>query len=122
MSETINLPSGNTVVIRDVTTIKQGDRRKVYAHINAENGDTFASGMRLVDAVLTVMIESWSFEMLPPSVKVESLDELTLGDYDLLQDLATNYMKGLFPALGKTVETDADPKAPTDDSNALSGF
>jgi hypothetical protein len=118
MSETINLPSGNTVVIRDVTTIKQGDRRKVYGFINAENGDTFASGMRLVDAVLTVMVESWSFEMLPPSVKVESLDELTLGDYDLLQELATDYMKSLFPALGKTAETDTDPKALIESSNA----
>jgi hypothetical protein len=117
MSETINLPSGNTVIIRDAATIKQGDRRKVYGFINAESGDTFASGMRLVDAVLTVMIESWSFDMLPPSVKLESLDELTLTDYDLLQEHATEYMKSLFPALGKTVEAEVDPLVPTGDSS-----
>jgi len=118
MSETINLPSGATVAIRDAATIKQGDRRKVYGYINAESGDTFASGMKLIDAVLAVMIESWSFELLPPAVKIESLDELTLADYDALQELATEYMKSLFPALNKTLEAEADPKAPTDGSSA----
>jgi hypothetical protein len=117
-NKTIVLPSGATVDIRDAASIKQGDRRKVYAVINPDVSATdLKSGMQVVDAVMAVMIESWSFDLLPPSVKIESLDELTLADYDKLQDEATKYMGFLFPALSKTVETEADPKVLTENSN-----
>jgi hypothetical protein len=117
-NKTIVLPSGATVDIRDAATIKQGDRRKVYAVINPDISATdLKAGMQVIDAVMAVMIESWSLDLLPPSVKLESLDELTLADYDKLQDEATEYMKVLFPALSKTVETEADPKALTVNSN-----
>lgn len=114
-NKTIVLPSGATVDIRDAATIKQGDRRKVYAVINPELGSTdLKAGMQVIDAVMAVMIESWSLDLLPPSVKLGSLDELSLADYDRLQEEATEYMKVLFPALSKTVETEADPKVLTE--------
>lgn len=117
-NKTISLPSGATVEIRDPLTIKQGDRRKVYSVINGETGITdFKSGMQVVDAVIGVMVLSWSLDLIPPSVKLDSLDELSIPDYDALQEEATQYMKNLFPALGKTVETEADPKAPIENFN-----
>ena len=111
--KTIALPSGATVDIKDPLTIKQGDRRKVYAVINVDSASDFKAGMQVVDAVMAVMIEGWSFDLLPPSVQIESLDELSIPDYDALQDEATRFMENLFPALGKTVETEADPKVLT---------
>lgn len=118
MSKTIVLPSGATVDIRDAASIKQGDRRKVYAVINPDLATSdLKAGMQVVDSVMAVMIEGWSFDLLPPSVKIESLDELSLADYDRLQEEATKYMTYLFPALAKTVETEADPKAPIENSN-----
>ena len=119
MSKTILLPSGATVDIRDAASIKQGDRRKVYAVINPDLADSnLKTGMQVIDSVMALMIESWSLDLIPPSVKIESLDELSLADYDRLQEEATTYMSHLFPALDKTVEAEADPKAPTENFNA----
>lgn len=115
MAKTITLPSGASVILRDANMIKQGDRRKVYANINEDGG--IQSGMAVIDAVISVMIESWTLDLIPPSVKIESLDELTIPDYDALQDEATNFMSALFPALNKTPEGEADPKVHTESSS-----
>jgi hypothetical protein len=115
-NKTIVLPSGATVEIRDPKTIKQGDRRKVFSVINGDVADV-KTGLQVVDAVMAVMIDSWTLDLLPPSVKVESLDELSIPDYDCLQEEANEYMSNLFPALSKTVETEADPKALSENFN-----
>jgi hypothetical protein len=114
-TKTIVLPSGASAVLRDASTIKQGDRRKVYASFKDDSD--VQTGIAVVDAVIAVMVESWTLDLLPPSVKIESLDELTLPDYDALQAEATEFMAFLFPALGKSPETEADPKALTEDFN-----
>jgi hypothetical protein len=114
MSKIVQLPSGATAVLRDASTVKQGDRRKVYVHLDEDGG--IQAGMDVIDAIIGVMVESWTLDLLPPSVKPESIDELSLGDYDLLQEEATQFMTVLFPALNKTPETEADPKALTDNS------
>jgi len=45
------------------------------------------------------------------------LGELTMEDYDFLVEETKEAQKSLFPKLGKTDETEADPKALTDNLN-----
>ena len=116
MSRIINLPSGATATIKDPRTLKQKDRKRTYVETNGS--PSLASGMAMMDNLIAVLIEEWSFDLIIPSIKLESLDELETGDYDALQDEAEKALPLLFPRLGKTVENEADPKAITGDSNA----
>jgi hypothetical protein len=104
----ISLPSGATVELRDPKSFKQKDRRKIYEAVVGEA--TTASGLAMQDALIASLIESWSLDLIPPSVKIESLGELDIADYDALAARATDAMAILFPQLNK--ESD-DPKALT---------
>lgn len=117
MAKTITLPvSGAQVVLRDVNSVKQGDRRKVMETMRADDS-TVGETLRVSYALIGLMVESWSLDLLPPSVRAESLDDLDIPDYDALQDEAVVFMGVLFPNLKKTVESEQDPKADTDNFN-----
>ena len=107
----ITLPSGATVELRDPKSFKQKDRRKIYEAIGSGEA-TASAGIAMQEALIASLIESWSFDLVPPSVKIESLGELEIPDYDALVERATDAMTILFPSLN-TVST--DPKAPTSD-------
>lgn len=113
----IQLPSGATVTLVDPATLRVKDRNKIMLAADKAEGE-LAKGVALNEALLSVVIEDWSFDLLIPSVKADSLGELTPADYDRLVEVAADYTKTLFPSLNKTEETEADPKAPTDKSNA----
>ena len=106
MSEIV-LPSGITVVLRDPKTFKQKDRRKIYEAI--EGDATVANGLAMQDALIAILVESWSLDLIPPSVKIDSLGELELADYDRLAEAAQDAMTVIFPAFSKASD---DPKAP----------
>lgn len=110
MSRIINLPSGQTATLRDPRSMKQKDRKALFVK------DDEATPLTMVDRMIALLIEEWSFDLLPPSVKIETLDELDIADYDMLQQQAEEALPLLFPRLGKTPETEADPKAITGDS------
>ena len=108
----IKLPSGNTAKLRDAKTMKQKDRAWVIA--DAKQDVDVAVGMSLMDKLIAVLVEEWSFDLIPPRVKIENLGELDIPDYDALFAEAEKVMPVLWPQLAKTVEAEADPKAPTD--------
>jgi hypothetical protein len=56
--------------------------------------------------------------LIPPSVKPESIGELSIEDYDALQEECQKFMALLFPQLAATVEGEADPKVTSGNSNA----
>jgi hypothetical protein len=111
----ITLPSGATVVLRDPTTLRVKDRKKVYQAANGQEG--IMQAISLVDGLIAILIESWSLDLIIPSIKLDTLDELEMADYDFLAKEAENAQSILFPTLAKTPEADADPKAPTAVSN-----
>ena len=111
MSKLVTLPSGATATMRDPKTLKQKDRAAIYA--DASNESTIKSGMTIMDRLIGVLVEEWSFDLIPPNVKIESLGELEIPDYDALQQIAEDAMPLLWPKLAQTLETEADPKAPT---------
>jgi NAD-specific glutamate dehydrogenase len=113
MSKIIKLPSGNTVTLRDPKSMKQKDRKKIYV----DGEVTISTGLAMMENIMAMLIEEWTFDLLIPSVKVDSLGELDIDDYDALNDHAQEALVLLFPRLNKTEESEADPKALGGNSN-----
>jgi hypothetical protein len=103
MSKEIKLPSGATATLREASELRQKDRDKLYPILTEATAESAAT---LAKTLIAILIESWSFDLLPPAVKLDSLGELTLGDYDALEKEATALMPELFPAL----KDSTDPK------------
>ena len=117
MSQKITLPSGATVTLKDPALLRVKDRKRVLKTADVEGGD-LTRALALGDALIAMLIEDWSLDLLIPSIKIDNLDELEMKDYDALVDATKDAQKFLFPSLGETIENEADPKAPSDNSNA----
>ena len=115
MSRKITLPSGATVNIKDASSLKVKDRNRI---MQAGDGELSAKkGIAIGNALLTTIIEDWSYEMLIPSVKEDSIEELPIPDYVALMKETESLTKDLFPEITETMENAQDPKAITEDSN-----
>jgi hypothetical protein len=49
-------------------------------------------------------------------VRISSLDELHIADYDHLTELSKEFQKAIFPSLAETPETEKDADSPFGDS------
>ena len=112
MAKTLKLPSGNTVTLKDLSTLKVGDGKRVIKATDKQEGD-LSKAMALGDALIAMMIEEWSFDLILPSVRLETLDELSMADYDALTEATKDVQNSLFPSLSDSPANEADPKAPT---------
>jgi hypothetical protein len=117
MSQKITLPSGATVTLKDPKELRVKDRKRVLKTADVEGGD-LTRALALGDALIAMLIEDWSLDLLVPALKIDNLDELEMKDYDALVEATKDAQKFLFPSLSETVENEKDPKAPTDNSNA----
>jgi hypothetical protein len=117
MSKKVTLPSGATVTLKDPTMLRVKDRKKVLKSAEVEGGD-LTKALALGDALISMLIEDWSFDLVIPSVKTDTLDELTMADYDALVEHTKEAQKYLFPSIAETEENEKDPKADTANSNA----
>jgi hypothetical protein len=117
MSKKITLPSGATVTLKDPASLRVKDRKRVLKTADVEGGD-LTRALALGDALIAMLIEDWSLDLLIPALKIDNLDELEMSDYDALVDATKDAQKFLFPSLGDTIENEDDPKAPSDNSNA----
>ena len=117
MSKQVTLPSGATVTLKDPSKIRYGDRKRLYKSIDIEGSD-LTRAMAMNDALIAMLIEGWSLDAPVPAVKIESIDELEIADYDALVEHTKDAQKALFPNLADTPENEQDPKAPTANSNA----
>jgi hypothetical protein len=111
----VTLPSGGWAVFKDASTLRVKDRKKVLRNASAEEG--LMQALSIVDGLIAILVEEWSFDLILPSVKINSLEELTMGDYDVLAEEAGKAQKMLFPSLAKTEETEADPESPFGNAN-----
>lgn len=112
----ITLPSGAKVKLKDPSLLRVRDRKNVMRAGDKETGD-LSKALALGDAVVAMLVEEWSFDLIIPSVKLESLDELEIKDYDALVEATQEAQKALFPSLSKTEDNEKDPKADTGSSN-----
>lgn len=113
---TITLPSGATATFRDPATLRVKDRKKVLRAANGEEG--LMQALSIVDGLIAILVEEWSFDMLLPSIKVSVLDELTMADYDALSEEAGKAQAILFPGLTENDKSANDPDSPFENSNA----
>jgi hypothetical protein len=116
MSKEVKLPSGATVKLKDPSLLRVKDRKKVMRAGDNLQGD-LSKALALGDAIIAMLVEEWSFDLIIPSVKLETLDELEIADYDALVEATADAQKALFPNLAKTNDSEADPKAITAVSN-----
>ena len=116
MSKTITLPSGNTAVLRDPSTLRVKDRKKVVAAANGQEG--LLQAMSMTDGLIAVLIESWSFDLIIPSIHLASLDELTMPDYDALAAEAAYAQTAIFTDFSSTPANQNNPDSPLGDLNA----
>ena len=117
MSKKVTLPSGATVTLKDPSKIRYGDRKRLYKSIDIEGSD-LVKAMAMNDALIAMLIEEWSLSAPIPALNAESIDELEIADYDALVEHTKDAQKALFPNLADTPENEADPKAPSANSNA----
>ena len=108
-SKNFVLPSGATVVLRDASTLKVKDRKRVFAAADGQEG--ILQALSLGDGIIACMVESWTLDLLPPNVRIESIDEMDMADYDALLAEVQPAQAILFPSFAKTSENEADPKA-----------
>jgi hypothetical protein len=114
--ETVLPVSGAKVVLRDPKALKQKDRKKIYA--NTQGVDQgIMTALSLTDGILAIMVESWELDMPIPSVRITSLDELDIADYDHLTELSKDFQKAIFPSLVDTPENAKDTDSPFGNSN-----
>ena len=111
-SKTVTLPSGATATLKDPSTLRVKDRKTVIRASEKGDGE-LSKALALGDALIAMLIEEWSFDLIIPSIKVDSLDELTMADYDALVEESKDAQKFLFPSLADTDENRIDPKATT---------
>jgi len=116
-STKITLPSGATVTIKDPSGLRVKDRNRVIKAGDGLTGE-IAKGLAFSEALIATIVEDWSFDLLIPSVKSDSLEELEIADYDALVKASEDISSILFPTLAKNEKNEADPKATTESSNA----
>ena len=102
----VELPSGNTATFKDPETLKVKDRTKVLMSIGNENM-AIAQGLKLIDGLLALLIKEWSFDLIIPSVKIDSLGELSIPDYDALSKAAEEARNKLFPSFDESEDKDS---------------
>jgi hypothetical protein len=112
MTKKVTLPSGATVTLKDPSTLRVKDRKTIIKASEKGDGE-LSRALALGDAMVAILIDEWSFDLIIPSVQIESLDELTMADYDALVEHTKEAQKSLFPSLGDTDEARKDPKVPT---------
>lgn len=113
----VDLPSGNWAVFRDPSTLKVKDRKKIFQHSD-NHKEGILQALSMVDGLLAILIEEWSYEMPIPAVKISMLDELSIPDYDKLSEEAGKVQQTLFPNVAKSEESEKDAESPFDKSNA----
>jgi hypothetical protein len=112
---TVTLPSGATVTLKDAEDLLSGDRDDLLIAGDKHETNT-GKGIAFNKALLAAVIESWSLDLIPPSIQIDSLRKLSIKDINFLTEAVKPYLDVIFPELVKTEENKADPKAPTSDS------
>lgn len=118
MANLIKLPSGNTVTVKDEKEYSLKDRKFVLNNLKQDDLDNISDMMDVLERVVVVSVTEWSFELIPPNIKAETLEQLTLADVDALFRFAKNALPTLMPNLIEEAKGVVDPKVTTPNSEA----
>ena len=115
--KTVKLPkSGAEVVLKDANELRVKDRTKVYENASKRDGEGIMQALSFADGLIAIMVESWSLDLIPPSIRIDSLQDLHMADYDYLVEQTKEAQEALFPKLAQTEENEKDPDSPFENS------
>ena len=106
----LTLPSGATITLKDPSTLKVKDRNRIMKA--GDGGSAAERGIAISNALIAAIVEDWSYDLLIPSVKEDSIEELPIPDYSLLVKQTENYIKAIFPELQDTDLNRLNPDSP----------
>ena len=101
--------------LKNPESLLKKDRDKALSFANNQEGVMQAIAVQ--DGIIAVSVIEWSFDLIPPSIRIASLGELTPKDYTALLDATSNMQEYLFPVLDATEASEKDPKADTANFN-----
>lgn len=120
----IELPSGGTCTLRDVRTLRGGDKRRITISVADAGVESNAAYMLTARAaVARALIVAWDIPYAPgaklPSEEPTTFDDLELADYDkiFLHDVVTDAVILLWPR-PVTPDDAAEPGSPTEPAAA----
>ncbi|GEM_PF-2661184 len=116
----IELTNGAWAELRDADTLKNRDRKRVMVAIDQVEGGEITKSLAVVDQLIAELVESWSFELPLPRESSDSVDELSVADYDLLVDALEPARKVLFPDFDPSAAA-GTPTGPSRTSNGSLG-
>lgn len=115
----VTLPSGAEVVLRDPREMRARDKRYVVDHMR-DDTSTRGRVLDVFDGTIAMLVEKWDVHYLPnaplPRDHLPILDELTIPDYDKLQEVVGPAVELLFPTAKS--EDAGTPGTPTPPANA----
>lgn len=131
------LPDDEWVVLKDVKSIRQKDRKVVMAAIdraNADDSGAMVGMLSIADRIAGLVVEAWSYTYLDPTdeeaaategreqhtvplpiprVKLDAMDELSIQGYDAISVLCQPYMDELFPDFTSEAADNESRQGPT---------
>lgn len=116
MSDKVDLPSGGWALLRDPDTVRNRDRKEILRRVEGldDNAGNITIAMSSVEFGLALMVEEWSFDELAlPRDDLETLDDLTIEDFDALAQAIEPLMRKVFPSF----DPSPDPASPTEPSS-----
>lgn len=109
----VDLLDGHHAMLRDdVERIPHGDRKRIMRAWQSGSDDT-ERGIRVTEALLSVLVVDWTLDLPLPREKPEVIDELAGHDFDVLQHAAVDLQKRLYVSFDPT----PDPASPTEPSD-----
>ena len=116
MAKEIKLPSGATVKIKEANDLRVKDRNMIMRANDIENKSE--RGIAIGNALLAAVVEEWSYDLLIPSVKADSIESLSIPDYIALMKQTEGLTKEIFPEVADTDENRLNPDSPKDNLTA----
>lgn len=120
MSKEIALPSGHKVILKDPETLLMRDRKLALKATEGTKGMMMVAAFN--EGLIAAMVESWSFDLIPPSVSLDSLGHLTPKDFQVLTDECQIAATYLFPETSQSEAGELDPKVLTANLEGLEMF
>lgn len=109
----LELLDGHHAELRDdVERIPHGDRKRVM-RAWVSGSDDNERGIKTTEALLCVLVTSWTLDLPLPREKPEVIDELAGHDFDVLQHAALELQKRLYVDF----DPSPDPASPSEPSD-----
>ena len=104
------------VTLRDATEMRHKDRKRVWASLS-ENDNALIQSLDMTEGLIAFLVKDWTLDLIIPSIKIASLGELEIADYDVLATEANKAQDILFPNFAKTPENESNPDSPLDQAS-----